>query len=88
MSITLFTVFFSLKRDVAIGIYEHCGITHLKRVTIICDTVSSVEMAAAAVGKIRQYVRTSSGADILSTERSCICLDKIIITIIIIGPKT
>lgn len=34
--------FFSLNSDVAIGIYEHCGITHLERVTVFSDTVSSV----------------------------------------------
>ena len=48
-------------------------------------TVSSVEMAAAAVGEIWQYVGTSYGADILPTGRPCISLDKIInITIIIV----
>jgi len=85
------TKFFSPNRDIAIGIYEHCGIAYLERVTIVSDTVSSVKMAAAAVGEKWQYVRTSYGADILSlptdnlrTERPCISLDKIIITSIII----
>ena len=42
-------------------------------------------MVTAAVGEIWQYVRSSYGADILSTtERPCITLDKIIITIIIV----
>ena len=40
-------------------------------------------MAAAAVGEIWQYVRTSYGADILPTESPCISLYKIIIIIII-----
>ena len=34
--------FFSLYSDVAIGIYEHCGVTHLERVTVFSDNVSSV----------------------------------------------
>ena len=34
--------FFSLNSDVAIGIYEHCGITQLERVTVFSDIVSSV----------------------------------------------
>ena len=44
--------------------YEHCGIAYLERV--FSDTVSSVEIAAATVVEIWQYVRTSYGADILS----------------------
>ena len=79
------TKFFSPNRDIAIGIYEHCGIAYLERVTVFSDTVLSVEMAAAAVGEIWQYVRTSYGADILPTERPCISLDKItVITIFIV----
>jgi len=65
--------------------YEHCGIAYLERVTVFSDIVSSVEMAAAAVGEAWQYVRTSYGDDILPTECPCISLDKInIITIIIV----
>jgi len=33
---------FSRNSNVAIGIYEHCAITHLERVTVFSDTVSSV----------------------------------------------
>jgi len=75
--------FFSPNRDIAIGIYEHYGITYLERVTVFSGTVSSVEMAAAAVEEIWQYVRTSFEPDILPTERPCISLDKIIIITII-----
>ena len=73
--------FFSLNRDIAIGIYEHCGIAYLERLTFP-DTVSSVGMAAVFV-EIWQYVRSSYGADILPTERPCISFDKVIIIIII-----
>jgi len=77
--------FFSPNRDIAIGIYEHCGIAYLERLTVFSDTVTSVEMAPAeAVGEIWQYVRTSFGVDILPNERPCIYLDNIIITIIIV----
>ena len=65
--------FFSPNRD--IGIYEHCGIAHLERVTVFSDNVSIVE--------IWQYVRTIYGADILPTERQCMSLDKIIIITVI-----
>ena len=41
-------------------------------------------MAAEAFVEIWQYVRTSYGADILPTERPCISLDNIIITVIIV----
>jgi len=71
-------------RDIAIGIYEHCGIAYLERVTDFSDSISSAEMVASAVREIWQYVRTSYGTVILPTERPCISLDKIIITIKII----
>jgi len=76
--------FFSLSRDFAIDIYEHCGIAYFELVTVFSDTLSSVEMASSAVGKIWQYVRTSYGTDILPTERPSISHDKIIIISIII----
>jgi len=76
--------FFSLNFDIAIGIYKHCAIAYLKRATVFCDIVSSVEIAAAVV-EIWQYVRTSYGADILPIKRACTFLDKTnIITIITI----
>ena len=31
---------FSLNRDIAIGIYEHCGISHLERVPVFSDGAS------------------------------------------------
>ena len=62
----------------------HFEIDYLEGVTIFYDTVSSVEMVAAAVVEIWLYVRTSYGADILPTDRPCNSLDKTIITIIII----
>jgi len=44
------------------------------------DSVLSVEKTS--VVEIRQYVQTSSGAYILSTECPCIVLDKIIIVFV------
>jgi len=74
---------FYLNPDIDMGIYEHCGIAYLERVTAFSYAVSSVEMAGA-VAEMWQCVRTSYVADILPTELPCISLGKNIIIITII----